>query len=91
MPLLRSAEDRRPLSSMNHKFKTIPSAVLLSSVASLVDLYELACLGDLGLVVRSPASRRHLNNGFVNKHHRKNLWKTAGSRRFNKENSGRFL
>lgn len=57
---------------MNHKFKTIPSSVLFSSVVSFIDLYELPCLGDLVLVVWFPASRRHLNSGFVNKRHRKN-------------------
>lgn len=71
-PLLRSADYRRPPSSMNHKFKTILSFVLFSSVASFADLYEFPCLGDPVLVVGFPASRRHLNNGFVNKRHRKN-------------------
>lgn len=80
-------------SSMNHKFKTILSFVLFSSVACFVDLYEFPCLGDPVLVVGFPASRchRNSNNGFVNKCHRKNWWKTAGSRRFNRENSGSFL
>lgn len=57
---------------MNHKFKTIPSSVLFSFVASFIDLNEFPCLGDPVLMVGFPASRRHLNNGFVNKRHRKN-------------------